>query len=80
LYPTSHRPTPTTGACKWRPTDQLTSLIDKLCAASRRRYGNPYEGLQWPDELARGQWFMSPELISIYGTPAWDALSEEQAQ
>ena len=80
MYPDEPPTNADHGGMQVAPTDQLTSLVDKLCAASRRRYGNPYEGLQWPDELARDQWFMSPELISIYGTPAWDALSEEQAQ
>jgi hypothetical protein len=76
--------TPTGGATRVTPamqsSDRFDEVVDKLCASSRRHYTNPYEGLEWPDELDRGRWFMSPELISIYGTEAWEALSEPQAK
>ena len=55
---------------------ELTDTVRKLSAASRRAYQNPYEALVWPDQLDRDQWFTSPELISLYGTPWWDELDE----
>jgi hypothetical protein len=51
-------------------------VVGRLCTASRARYANPYADVEWPAALDRDQWFTSPELISIYGTPAWDGLSE----
>jgi hypothetical protein len=40
---------------------------------------DPYTAFDWPERLdADAHWFMSPSLTSLYGTPAWDALSETQ--
>lgn len=56
----------------------LADTVRKLSASSRRNYQNPYESIEWPDRLDRGQWFSSPELISLHGTPAWDGLTDER--
>ena len=55
---------------------ELADTVRKLSAASRRAYQNPYEAIAWPDELTHDQWFTSPELVSLYGTPWWDELDE----
>lgn len=55
---------------------ELADAVRRLSAASRRSYQNPYEAIAWPDELARDQWFTSPELVSLYGTPWWEELDE----
>ena len=55
---------------------ELADTVRKLSAASRRAYQNPYEAIVWPDDLAPDQWFTSPELVSLYGTPCWDELDE----
>ncbi|MCB9685959.1 MAG: diiron oxygenase [Alphaproteobacteria bacterium] len=34
------------------------------------------DGLAWPDALDRDQWASSPEWLSIFGTPAWEAADE----
>jgi hypothetical protein len=52
------------------------SALDRLCAASRAAYANPYATLEWPAALAPDAWCMSPELISIHGTDAYSALDE----
>ena len=57
-------------------TDALTDTVRKLSAASRRAYQNPYEAIEWPDHVDRSQWFTSPELVSLFGTPWWDELDE----
>jgi hypothetical protein len=54
----------------------LHELVTKLCAASRKNYLDPYSRLQWPEVLDRDQWFMSPELISLYGTNVYEGLSD----
>jgi hypothetical protein len=54
----------------------LAATAARLSAASRRAYQNPYEGVEWPESVDRDQWFTSPELISLYGTPLWDGLDE----
>ncbi len=55
---------------------ELADTVRRLSASSRRTYQNPYEAIVWPDELARDQWFTSPELVSLYGTHWWDELDE----
>ena len=55
---------------------ELADTVHRLSASSRRAYQNPYEAIAWPDELARDQWFTSPELVSLYGTPWWEELDE----
>jgi hypothetical protein len=59
---------------------EMTATVEKLCNASVKDYKSPYVSLKWDDELDKKQWFTSPELISIYGTEAYDRLSLEQQQ
>jgi len=58
--------------------EPLTQTAARLSAASRRSYLNPYVSIEWPESVERPQWFTSPELISIHGTPRWDALDDGQ--
>ena len=62
-------------------TDQdirLRTLLDRLVAMSQDDYYNPYKLFQWPDTLPDGRYWMSPELMSTYGTDAGSRLTEEQ--
>ncbi|HVE45380.1 MAG TPA: diiron oxygenase [Acidimicrobiales bacterium] len=59
-------------------SEDVAVTAARLSASSRRSYQNPYEAISWPESLDRSQWFMSPELISIFGTPLWDELTEER--
>ncbi|HWB70605.1 MAG TPA: diiron oxygenase, partial [Egibacteraceae bacterium] len=58
--------------------DQLVAAAQRLSAVSRRSYQNPYSAIAWPHRLDRRQWFTSPELISLYATPLWEAMTERQ--
>ncbi len=58
----------------------LEQTVAKLCSASQKQLVNPYADLEWPESLAREQWFFSPELVSIAGTRVWDALDEPARQ
>ena len=54
-------------------------ILEVLCAASRRRYLNPYTAIAWPDQLAAGAHvYFSPELSSLDGLDAWAAMPEAQ--
>lgn len=57
----------------------LTSLLEKLSAASRADFANPYRDFEWP-ERARPGWYMSPELISLWGTDRWERLDDAARQ
>lgn len=54
------------------------AVVDKLCAASRKNYDNPYQAIDWPDVLADDDWYFSPELLSLYGTEYYDTLTDDQ--
>jgi hypothetical protein len=56
----------------------LSATVEKLCTASVKDYVSPYDVLKWVPDLEKNQWFTSPELISIFGTEAFDKLSPEQ--
>lgn len=59
-------------------TPEMEKLAGRLAEASVKHYLSPYEAVTWPESVDRDQWFFSPELISIHGTPAWDALDESR--
>jgi hypothetical protein len=56
--------------------NDFQSVVAKLCSTSVRDYINPYAYLEWPENMEIEQWYTSPELISLYGTPAYERLSE----
>ena len=58
--------------------EEFGQIVDKLCEASRKQFVNPYEYLEWPKQLNAEQWCTSPELISLYGTEAYETLNEAQ--
>jgi hypothetical protein len=58
--------------------NSMRDTVAKLCAASRRKAVDPYTSVEWPHELEPGQWFMSPELLSLHGTPRWERLDEAE--
>ncbi len=55
----------------------LVETARRLSELSRRDYRTPYDGIDWPDQVDRRQWFTSPELISLYGTPVWESLTDD---
>lgn len=57
-------------------TESLTAISSKLTGSSGRK--SAATSLEWPPSMNRQQWFMSPELISIYGTAAWEQLTDSQ--
>src|ERR1700739_3437533 len=61
-----------------KPTERLRSILDRLTSMSEEDYYNPYKLFQWPDSLPQDVYWMSPELMSVYGTQAAGALSEKQ--
>jgi hypothetical protein len=56
----------------------LKDLFQRLIDLSVDAYYNPYKTFVWPDELPGGQYWMSPELLSLHGTPWMEQLSEER--
>jgi len=58
----------------------LAELTTRLCRVSEEQFIDPFSRLDWPDTLDRTQWFMSPELISLYGTEQFEVLDETARQ
>lgn len=56
----------------------IGQVAKKLTQQSIKGYYNPHELIHFPETIDRTKWFTSPELISIYGTPEWKALTEQQ--
>ena len=56
----------------------MTSLVEKLCEASQQDFYSPYEGIDWPGGLEEDAWYFSPELISLFGSDAYERLNERQ--
>lgn len=60
---------------------QATAKIATLlCKGSRSHAVDPYADLidKFPEQLEMNQWFMPPELISLYGTPVFDGMTEAE--
>lgn len=52
-------------------------LAPRLSDASIRKAWDVYSAFDWPESLEpTAHWYMSPELISIHGTPVWEGLDE----
>lgn len=58
--------------------ESASQLASRLTGASRRKAWDVYSAFTWPPALVEGMWLMPPELMSLYGTPAYDALTDEQ--
>jgi P-aminobenzoate N-oxygenase AurF len=58
--------------------DSTSELAQRLTKGSRKLLWDVYSYFDWPESLGEDQWAMSPELVSLYGTEMWDAMSESQ--
>jgi hypothetical protein len=54
----------------------VAALAARLARVSSRPGRDPYAGIDWPSARDDDAWYFSPELVSLHGTPAWDALDE----
>jgi len=52
--------------------------IDRLSNLSVDTYYNPYKTFAWPESLPDRQWWMSQDLMTVYGTPQMQQLDESQ--
>lgn len=53
-------------------------LPDRLLKGSARQSYDPDVDIDWSAPPVEGLFWMQPERMSLYGTPTWDRLSEEQ--
>ncbi|MFF1377177.1 diiron oxygenase [Streptomyces sp. NPDC058308] len=50
----------------------------RLLESSAKHSFDPDKELDWDAPLEEGKWFWPPELVSLYDTPLWKRMSEEQ--
>lgn len=50
----------------------------RLLESSAKHSFDPDTELDWDAAVEQGKWFWPPELVSLYGTPMWERMSEEQ--
>lgn len=53
-----------------------SQTIDRLINLSVNTYYNPYKAFVWPESLPDRQWWMSQDLMTVYGTPQMQQLDE----
>jgi hypothetical protein len=58
--------------------DTFGQTINKIVQQSIDGYYNPYERFGWVDSLAENQWWMSRNLMTVYGTAFEQQFSQEQ--
>lgn len=61
-------------------TDRFMEVLERLSSRSIEEYYNPYQQFDWPEKLEEKQLWMTPELLTVYGTPYYDELGEETIQ
>ncbi|MEU9865319.1 diiron oxygenase [Streptomyces sp. NPDC047971] len=58
-------------------TDRFMDVLERLSSRSIEEYYNPYQQFDWPDRLEEDRLWMTPELLTVHGTPYYDELGEE---
>ena len=56
---------------------EMNVLLGRLCRISASESGAPRAAWEWPARIGADEWCMSPELLSLHGTPFYDALDED---
>ena len=50
----------------------------RLLRSTAKQSYDPEVDIDWDAPLVDGAWFMQPERLSLYGTPIWEAMTQEQ--
>lgn len=53
-------------------------FVAKLARRSHKNFYDVYSYFDWPAELPRGEYWLSPELLSVHGTAVAGELTEQQ--
>jgi len=57
---------------------QTDAVAERLLRSSAKQSYDPEVDVDWAAPPVPGLWFMQPERMSLFGTPTWDRLTEEQ--
>jgi len=59
-------------------TGSVEAIAGRLSRGSKKLFYDVHEKFSWPETLDASVWVMSPEYVSLYGTPVWEAMSDAQ--
>ncbi|MFJ3901117.1 diiron oxygenase [Streptomyces sp. NPDC090025] len=62
------------------PLRDREQVAQRLLESSLKHSFDPETELDWAAPFEDGKWFWPPELVSLYDTPLWHRMSEEQRQ
>ncbi|MEU6012880.1 diiron oxygenase [Streptomyces sp. NPDC047515] len=60
------------------PLRDREQIAERLLESSAKHSFDPDKELDWDAGTEDGKWFWPPELVSLYDTPLWRKMSEEQ--
>ncbi|MFI1018921.1 diiron oxygenase [Streptomyces sp. NPDC020965] len=60
------------------PLKDREEVAQRLLESSLRHSFDPDKELDWDAPFEDGKWFWPPELVSLYGTPLWEKMTDEQ--
>ncbi|MFI1015356.1 diiron oxygenase [Streptomyces sp. NPDC020965] len=60
------------------PLRDREQVAKRLLESSAKHSFDPETELDWDAPPEEGKWFLPPELVSLYDTPLWRGMSEEQ--
>ncbi|MEE1767520.1 diiron oxygenase [Streptomyces sp. JV185] len=60
------------------PLRDREQIAERLLDSSAKHSFDPDRELDWDAPAEDGKWFWPPELVSLYDTPLWRKMSEEQ--
>ncbi|CAO0834797.1 Diiron oxygenase OS=Streptomyces microflavus OX=1919 GN=G3I39_29670 PE=4 SV=1 [Streptomyces microflavus] len=60
------------------PLRDREQIAARLLESSAKHSFDPDTELDWDSAVEEGKWFWPPELLSLYDTPMWHRMSEEQ--
>ncbi|MGW2086056.1 AurF N-oxygenase family protein [Streptomyces sp. NPDC001880] len=60
------------------PLRDREQIAERLLDSSAKHSFDPDKELDWDAPVEDGKWFWPPELVSLYDTPLWRRMSEEQ--
>ncbi|MFF2850693.1 diiron oxygenase [Streptomyces sp. NPDC058001] len=62
------------------PLKDREQVAERLLESSAKHSFDPDKELDWDAPVEDGKWFWPPELVSLYDTPLWKKMSDEQRQ
>ena len=57
---------------------RTSAKATQLVAASERLSFDPFTEIDWAQPLHDDHWYLPPEFLPLYGTHAWDSMTEQQ--